>query len=460
MQLPRTRPKPLIYNYGDVGRKGIYSHWFINRADDLQNTCIIYSGGRSARLSRAVMQVFNLTYEFKLRPTRQQSNTFENWLEINRKVYNYALAERKDWYKSRSCQVNACSLHNCYIIPTDAPRPTYASQCKSLTAAKKIYPNLKTVQSQVLQQTLKRVEIAFVAMWERNHGFPRFKKFGRMRSLVFPQMKGDRLKAGLINFPVLGWVKFRQSRDIPDGGIIKQARVVKKVSGWYVMLTVQWGVNLPQPMPHGEAVGIDVGLTSFVVTSNGFLVKRPRFFVDAECKLKLLQQRVRRKYKGSNNWREAQNKVAKLHEYIANCRKDWHRKLSHQICDNAGMVFVEDLNLLGLSRGMLGKHCLDAGFGQFLNILQQTCFKRGVYFQKVDARKTSQICPNCGVQTGKKELSQRTHVCSNCGYTTDRDVAAAQVVAIRGLAAVGHTVKMLAEGKFIGIPVKQESPSL
>ncbi len=126
-------------------------------------------------------------------------------------------------------------------------------------------------------------------------------------------------------------------------------------------------------------------------------------------------------------------------------------------CNNAGMVFVEDLNLVGLSRVILGKHCLDAGFGQFFNILQQTCFKRGVYFQKVDARKTSQICPNCGTETGKKDLCERVHVCSHCGYTTDRDVAAAQVVAIRGLAAVGHT---LGEGKFVGIPATQESACL
>ncbi|HEY9801528.1 MAG TPA: transposase [Leptolyngbyaceae cyanobacterium] len=404
--------------------------------------------------------MFNLTYEFKLKPTHAQAQTFEDWLEINRRVYNYALAERKDWYLSRSCQINACSLKHEYIIPADTPRPTYANQCKALTVAKKEFPELKKVQSQVLQQTLKRLEIAFVAMWERNHGFPRFKKAGRMRSFVFPQMQGERLKPGMVNFPVIGWVKFRQSRGIPDGGVMKQARVVKRVSGWYVMLTVQWNVSVPSPTPHGEGVGIDVGLTSFIATSNGLTVKRPRFFGDAERKLKLLQQRVSRKQPGSNNWRKAQKKVAKLHEYVANCRKDWHRKLSHQICNNAGMVFVEDLNLVGLSRGMLGKHCLDAGFGQFFNILEQICFKRGVYFQKVDSRKTSQICPNCGVETGKKELSQRTHVCSNCGYTTDRDVAAAQVVLHRGLAAVGHTVKMLAEGKFIGIPKMQESPVL
>jgi putative transposase len=212
---------------------------------------------------------------------------------------------------------------------------------------------------------------------------------------------------------------------------------------------------------HGEAVGIDVGLTSFVATSNGLTLKRPRFFADAERKLKLLQQRVSRKRKGSNNWKKALHKVASLHEYVANCRKDWHRKVSHQICDDTGMVFVEDLNLVGLSRGMLGKHCLDAGFGQFFNILEQTCFKRNVYFQKVNSRKTSQTCPSCGVETGKKELSERTHVCSSCGYTTDRDVAAAQIVAIRGLAAVGHTVKMHGTAsKFVGIPVKQASSHL
>lgn len=153
-------------------------------------------------------------------------------------------------------------------------------------------------------------------------------------------------------------------------------------------------------------------------------------------------------------------KVAKLHEYISNARKDFHWKIAHQLCQQAGMIFVENLNLVGLSRGMLGKHCLDAGFGQFFQILEQACFKHGVYFQKVDSKKTSQIGPNCLTETGKKELSERTHSCPNCGYITDRDVAAAQVVAIRGLAAVGHTVKMLAEGKVVGLPVKQESPSL
>ena len=401
--------------------------------------------------------MLNLTYEFKLKPTAAQVVIFEDWLEQCRRVYNYALAERKDWFKSRSCQINACSIRSEYIIPTDKSRPTYASQCKGLTQARATIRALNAVQLHALQQTLKHLERAFVGMWEQKHGFPRFKKVGTMRSFVFPQIGVEPIKNSAIKLPKIGWVKFRQSREIP-GAILKQVRVVKRVSGWYVMLTLQWDVSIPSIISHGNSVGIDVGLTNFIATSDGLLTKRSRFFVDAQRKLKLLQQSVSRKRIGSNNWKKAQKEVVLLHEYVANCRKDWHRKLSYQICNDAGMVFVEDLNLIGLSRGMLSKHCLDACFSQFFNILEQTCFKRGVYFQKVDAKKTSQICPNCGTETGKKELSKRTHSCSNCGYTTDRDVAAAQIVLIRGLAAVGHTVKMLAEGKFIGIPMKQESP--
>jgi putative transposase len=404
--------------------------------------------------------MLTLTYEYKLKPTNREKAIFDDWLEINRKVYNYALSERKAWFKSRSCQINACSLHSEYIIPADTARPTYSTQCKSLTIAKKEIPELRRVQSQVLQQTLRRLEQAFTSMWEQNHGFPRFKKPGTMRSFVFPQLKQEDLDDDRIRLPLIGWVVFRSSRPIPSCGKLKQARIVKRPSGWYVMLTLQWDVSVPFPTPCGEALGVDVGLTNFIAASNALCVKRPKFFVDLQRQLKLLQQRVSRKKLGSNNWRKAQYKVARLHEHIANTRKDFHWKIAHQLCDQAQTIFVEDLNLVGLSRGMLGKHCLDAGWGQFFQILEQCCFKRGVYFQKVNSIHTSQICPNCQTQTGKKTLSERVHVCSNCGYTTDRDVAAAQIVCQRGLAAVGYTVKMLGEGKFIGIPMNQESPPM
>ena len=402
--------------------------------------------------------MFTLTYEFKLKPTSAQVAIFEEWLEQCRRVYNYALAERKDWFKSRSCQVNACSTHSEYIIPASAKRPNYASQCKGLTEARRKIPALNAVQVHVLQQTLKRLEQAFVSMWEQGHGFGRFKKVGTMRSFVFPQMGVNPIQNSALKLPKIGWVKFRQSRAIPDGATLKQVRIVRRASGWFAMLALQWDVAVPDVMPHGEAIGVDVGISHFAAASNGKLFPNPRPFKKLERKLKLLQQRVSRKVKESNNRRGAQRKVSKLHERIANTRKNYYWLLAHNLCDWAGMIFVEDLNLKGLARGFLGKHCLDAGWGQFFQILEQCCRKRGVFFLKVDSKKTSQICPNCLVETGKKELSERVHSCQHCGYTTDRDVAAAQVVLVRGLAAVGHTVKMLSEGKAVALPVTKESP--
>lgn len=97
------------------------------------------------------------------------------------------------------------------------------------------------------------------------------------------------------------------------------------------------------------------------------------------------------------------------------------------------MVFVEDIDFRSWARGMFSKHSADAGFGQFVNILQWVCFKRGVFFAKVDKNYTSQQCPECGTHTGKKELRDRVHSCPVCFYTASRDVAAAQVIRNRGL---------------------------
>ncbi len=382
------------------------------------------------------------TFEFKLKPTAEQVSIFESWLVACRKVYNYALAERKAWVNSRKCEALACNLEKEYIIPADAKRPNFASQCRALTQARKEFPELGAVHVHVLQEALKRLETAFVAMWERGHGFPRFKSTNRMRSFNFKQMGVNPLRDGAVKLPKIGWVKMRQSRPIPEGFELKQVRIVRRVSGWYAMLILKLEVDVPDPLPHGEPLGIDLGLEKFLAASNGKLVARPRFFSALQSKLKSLQKEMSRKRKGSNNWKKACLKVAKLHEHISNTRKDFHYKVANQLTDEAGMIFAEDLNLKAMSRGMLRKYTLDAGFGQFLNILEFVCGQKGVYFERVDPNLTSQICPRCQTITGKKELSERVHSCPECGYITDRDVAAAQIVAQRGVksVAVGHTV--------------------
>lgn len=400
--------------------------------------------------------MITLTYEFKLIPTTEQAQIFDDWLKICGSVWNFALRERKDWVNSRKCDINACSIKQEYIIPVDTKRPTYASQCKGLTAAKKEYPALKIPQSQVLQQVLKNLEAAFISMWERGFGFPRFKRFGQMRSFVFPQMTNADLATDYIDLPKIGQVRMIVSRPIPDGFDLKQARIVKRASGYFVMLCLQCDVQVPDVMPHGHPIGIDLGLNTFAATSDGELIARPRFFVDLQSELKLLQRRLKHKKKGSSNWRKLQQKISRLHQRISDIRKNYHFKTAHRLCDNSGMIFAEDLNLKAMSKGMLCKHTLDAGFGQFLNILNWVCWKRGVYFALVDPNGTSQTCPRCNAHVAK-DLSVRIHDCPECQYTTDRDVAAAQVIVQRGMTAAGHVVsKLSVEGFGLGDPMKQK----
>jgi len=382
------------------------------------------------------------------------------WLEQCRRVYNYALAERKDWINSRKCPLNACSIRQEYIIATDTPYPDYYKQQNALTKAKETIPELKAVHSQVLQDALKRLDKSFKFMQERGFGFPRFQKFGQYRSFVFPQFKSNPINGFEIKLPKVGAMPINLHRPIPNGFEVKQVRVVLKSSGWYAQLILQADVDAPDAMPHGEPIGIDLGLEKFLAVSTGELVERPRFFVDLQSKLKWLQRKLRNKKKGSANYRKAQARIRALHEHIHAVRREFHFLTAHKFCDGVGMIFAEDLNLKMMSRGMLAKHCLDAAWGSFLEILQWVSWKRGVYFAKVDPNGTSQTCPQCGAHTGKKELSERVHECGECGYTTDRDVAAAQVVEQRGITAVGQTAMLpVEEGCGVRTPMKQENPT-
>jgi putative transposase len=140
-------------------------------------------------------------------------------------------------------------------------------------------------------------------------------------------------------------------------------------------------------------------------------------------------------------------KIAKVHQIIAETRKDFHYQLAHRLCDGNGMIFVEDIDFKSWSRNMFCQHNLDASFGQFFQILSHVCWKRDVYFAKVDKNYTSQICPNCGVHTGKKKLNERIHTCPECGFSCHRDFAASLVIKNRGLNAVGQPVSQNASGE-------------
>jgi putative transposase len=389
--------------------------------------------------------MLNMTWEFKLEPTSEQIDTIEGIFDVCRQVWNFALRQRKDWLNSRKSPVNACSIEQEYILPADEPYPSYHVQAKRLTLAKEQFPRLKDVHSQVLQQVLRMLERAFEDMRTKKLGFPRFKNKYRLRSFVFPQLGKNPLTGDVLKLPQLGHIRLRLSRPIPEGFEIKQARIVRKASGYFVMLALQLDVSVPDTPISGHPRGLDLGFDKFVATSDSEQINRPRFLQTLQRELELLQRRLKHKKKSSNNRHKLHRKIARIHQQITDTRKDWHFKLAHHLADGAGMIFVEDIDFRCWARGMFSKHSADAGFGQFVNILQWVCFKRSVFFAKVDKNYTSQQCPECGTHTGKKELSERIHSCGVCFYTTSRDIAAAQVIRNRGLELVselGHSLEV------------------
>jgi len=221
-------------------------------------------------------------------------------------------------------------------------------------------------------------------------------------------------------------------RPIPSGFTVKQVRILWKADRWYASINIQCDVSIPDLKPYGYPIGVDVGLDKFLATSDGVVVEPPKFFKKLQSKLKLLQRRLSRKTKRSKNYEKQRLKVARLHHQIDNTRKDFHFKQAHALCDAGDMVFMEDLDYRITAKGFLGKQMLDGGFGQFRTITQYICWKRGKFFAVVDARGTSQECPECKGEV-KKDLSIRIHDCPHCGYKTDRDVASGQVIRNRGI---------------------------
>ena len=392
--------------------------------------------------------MLNLTYNYKIQPTNKQVEIIEHNLNICRSVWNHALYVRKLWYNSRSCKINQCSLFHEYIVDM-FEYPNYHVQSSELTKAKKTNAFLKSGNAQAMQQTLRKLDRAFNDMKSKGMGFPRYKK----KSKSFNLLGKISIEGNYIKMPLLKNIKFRKSRDIPDGFKIKQIQIIKKASGYYANLMIELNVNVVKPIPHGHAVGIDAGIKSMISTSDGLVLPRPKFLDKALRKIELLQRKLRNKKVGSNKWQQLQRRIALLHEAVANKRKEYHFNLAYQLCDGVGMIFVEDINFGSWSKGLFCKQSLDMGLGQFFNILEYVCSKTDTYFAKVDKNYTSQICPNCGTHTGKKDFSVRVHHCPECEYIQNRDVAASEVIRNRGLdnIAVGTTVcKQPSDGGLAG----------
>ena len=207
-------------------------------------------------------------------------------------------------------------------MPPDISFPSYLEQKRQLTQWKKDNPWLKAVHSQVTQDCVKRFHNTWEAFKNRGFGFPRYKQYGRYQSFLFPQFKNNPITGNQIKLPKIGEVTINCHRPILEDFTVKGVRIVSRARGtiWYAVVTIQCDVDVPHPIPFGRGIGIDIGLESFLVSSDNVRIEPARFLSCLQSRLKVLQRRASRKKKKSKNWEKAQLKVAKLHHQIANTR--------------------------------------------------------------------------------------------------------------------------------------------
>lgn len=400
------------------------------------------------------------TYQFKLNLTSKQRQTVEHWLDLLRHQYNYLLSQRFNWWKSNRDDVILAegdfNVRYCSIMPVELKdNPSWHSQSASLPQLKRERPWYKQIYSQVLQDCVKRVKLAFDRYIKgdsngKRGGKPRFKNRNRYRTFTFPQVKQDCLSGNQIKLPKLGVLQFIKSRDIPFGFKVKTASLTRKADGYYISLLVEDKTvpkfELDTIPTEDNTIGIDLGLEKLYTDSENNQILPLKYYRKNEEKLGKLQKKLEDDSRTMKAKRLIRESISRLHQKIARQRKDWHYKIALELIQRCEVLAVEDLNIANLirknkpkkvdaqfipngqsARSGLNKSFSDCGIAQFVKILEQIAFKYGVKIIKVNPRNTSQLCNKC-LNKVSKTLSDRWHDCPNCGESIDRDYNSALLI--------------------------------
>lgn len=293
-----------------------------------------------------------------------------------------------------------------------------------------------SVYSQVKQNISKRINDAFKHFFRRARekkgkaGFPRFKNINRYKSITYPQdgfkFKSDKkiFVSKIGNIPIV-------LHRVPKGKL-KTFTIKRTAVGWFAIFSCE-NVPIEKIEVKNNNIGIDVGIESFAVLSNGEKIENPKFLRKSEKKLARLQRRLSRKKKGSANRRKARFKVAKLHQRIFNQRQDFLHKTSFKIIKEFKVISVEDLRIKNMVRNhYLAKSINDASWGYFVQMLSYKVEKTGGQLIRVNPKNTSRTCSKCG-NIQDMPLSQREFKCLKCGFVCHRDLNASKVIDTVGL---------------------------
>ncbi len=356
-----------------------------------------------------------LRQNYRIYPTPDQQQALVQTMGNARFVWNHFLGMNNSQYQ----------LNKTFIW--------YNEMSKQLTQLKKIYPFLKLGDAQSLQNTLRRLDDALKRCVKlKISKFPKFKSRDNNISLEIGQVNNHiSILNNKIKIPKLGWVNSRIHRVM--SGNLKSITIKRDADHWYV--SILYDTNYTKPViDMNNSVGIDVGLKTFAVTSDGEIFETPKLFRNKQQKLARAQRALSRKKKGSANRAKQKLKVARIHRHIRNQRKDFLHKTTTAIAKQYSVVFLETLNFKSMSQSLrLGKSVSDQGLGIFVDMLK---YKTNVY--QIDRwTPSSKTCSNCHHKKDKLSLSERTYHCDNCGFILDRDANAAINIKEFGEAELG-----------------------
>lgn len=381
-------------------------------------------------------------YKTELALNDKQRSLFNRYAGTARFVYNWALNDRKTRYEESGESIGKYT------------------QCKNFNSLKyDEFPWITETPYAITESAIANCDIAFKHFFRRvkngeKPGYPKFKNRFRHKSF---QLRDTKVEVDRVRLTRVGWVRLKERSYIPYGEDIKYciySTISERAGRWFISIPVKENMDI-YDNDNTLVIGIDFGVKTTAVLSNGETFENPKYLYQAECKLKQLQRELARRKKGGKNRTKTKQKLAKAHAKVANCRKHFIHQISYYVTVGLkpSTIVIEDLNVKGmLSNGHLSKAISDVGFHELRRQIEYKAERYNIEVIVADRwYASSKTCSECGWHNKDLKLSNRTFICNDCGIIIDRDFNAAKNLAAYGEG--GNTAGLPRELMPVGVTV-------